>query len=178
MRDPDNAAQLAGSWSVRETFIAVVTTNLPVVFPFLKHVLAPYSSSLLSLARSNKKTSDNKVKTLRTWGQGSLTDERRRRAKNPLTNITFTESEERMIELQESKGLSTIREMAAAPKEDPTHARNNDRGMKNISMQTEVTVVKQSREFLKQEAKRRSLPPLQGNYAFAQSSPPRVEHMV
>ena len=32
-QDPVNGAQLAGSWAVRETFIAVVTTNLPMVYP-------------------------------------------------------------------------------------------------------------------------------------------------
>lgn len=174
LTDPENAAQLAGSWSVRETFIAVVTTNLPVVFPFLKHVLTPYSSSLLSLARSNKKTTDPKLKTLRTWGQGSVSAERRRKA-NPLTNITFTESEERMIELQEGKALPTPGFMPA--KEGHNQA-FDARGLKNINTQTEVTVVKQSREEIKQEAKRGSLPPLPGNYVFVQSTRSRVGDMV
>ncbi|KAK0715575.1 hypothetical protein B0H67DRAFT_490425, partial [Lasiosphaeris hirsuta] len=36
LTNPVNGAQQAGSWAVRETFVAVVTSNLPMVFPLVK----------------------------------------------------------------------------------------------------------------------------------------------
>jgi hypothetical protein len=48
-QDPINGAQLAGGWAVRETFVAVVTTNLPMVYPLLTNTetrpTAPKASS-------------------------------------------------------------------------------------------------------------------------------------
>ncbi|KAM5353954.1 hypothetical protein ACJ41O_000604 [Fusarium nematophilum] len=46
--DPLNGAQQAGSWAVRETFVAVVTTNLPMIFPFLRRQLSPILGSYIS----------------------------------------------------------------------------------------------------------------------------------
>ncbi|EEU39499.1 uncharacterized protein NECHADRAFT_25451, partial [Fusarium vanettenii 77-13-4] len=39
--NPLTGAQQAGSWAVRETFVAVVTTNLPMIFPFIRRQLSP-----------------------------------------------------------------------------------------------------------------------------------------
>jgi len=35
--DPTNGAQLAGEWGTREAFVAVFTTNLPMIFPLFKN---------------------------------------------------------------------------------------------------------------------------------------------
>ena len=47
--DPMGGAQAAGSWAVRETFVAVVIGNLPMIYPLLRRgVERVYSSSGLS----------------------------------------------------------------------------------------------------------------------------------
>lgn len=80
-----------------------------------------------------------------------------------------------MIELQEGKVVPATKDMSDKEEQHPPF---DHRGLKNITMQTEVTVVKQSREELKREAKRGSLPPPQGNYAFARRSPSGADYMV
>jgi hypothetical protein len=97
-QDPINGAQLAGSWGTRETFVAVVTTNLPIIFPLLRAWLRPFFGSVLRSSRKTYKTPTG----LRTIGGGIAgnPNSRQRRAptSNTITaNLTFTESEERMI---------------------------------------------------------------------------------
>jgi hypothetical protein len=54
LQDPDHGGQLAAEWGTRETFIAVVTTNLPMIFPLLKTWLAPLLPSSLRSSSNNK----------------------------------------------------------------------------------------------------------------------------
>lgn len=51
-QDPVNGAQLAGSWAVRETFVAVLTTNLPMLWKFLRFAVSPFLGSFASRSRS------------------------------------------------------------------------------------------------------------------------------
>ncbi|KAK4206140.1 hypothetical protein QBC37DRAFT_145338 [Rhypophila decipiens] len=106
--DPINGAQLAGSWAVRESFIAVVTTNLPMIFPLIKIWLAPLIGSLISFtttrgtkgATGASATGDDKISKgskNRAFGTNSQTWGRRGPPVNPLTNVTFTESEEAIV---------------------------------------------------------------------------------
>ncbi|KAM0431018.1 hypothetical protein ACHAPT_005655 [Fusarium lateritium] len=46
--NPLTGAQQAGSWAVRETFVAVVTTNLPMIFPFIRRQLSPILGTYMS----------------------------------------------------------------------------------------------------------------------------------
>ncbi|KAM0200698.1 hypothetical protein ACHAPA_008703 [Fusarium lateritium] len=39
--NPVNGAQLAASWAVRETFVAIMTTNIPMLFPTFKKWAVP-----------------------------------------------------------------------------------------------------------------------------------------
>ncbi|KAL0257103.1 hypothetical protein SLS55_007913 [Diplodia seriata] len=49
IKDPINGAQAAGSWACRETFVAVVIGNAPMIYPlFRRGVEKVYSSSGLS----------------------------------------------------------------------------------------------------------------------------------
>ncbi|KAH7144428.1 hypothetical protein B0J13DRAFT_44449 [Dactylonectria estremocensis] len=56
LRNPVKGAEQAGYWAVRETFVAVVTSNLPVVFPFIRRQLSPILGSLPSTGRSGDLT--------------------------------------------------------------------------------------------------------------------------
>jgi hypothetical protein len=135
-QDPVNGAQLAGSWAVRETFVAVVTTNLPMIFPAFKIWLAPLITSLRSTMRSSQKLSGNlessRSRDLRTFGAGSS---KGRREPPTLYNITavtaiVNESEEHMVEMQDVKGSDS---------DDDTQG-----GRKHsIRQHTEVSVVRE-----------------------------------
>ncbi|KAL8424020.1 hypothetical protein RB596_004019 [Gaeumannomyces avenae] len=117
--DPVNGAQLAGEWGTREAFTCVVTTNLPMIFPLLRQWLGPLLPSFL---RSSRYTSGNTKKYetrpgFRTIGGGdgkggglggggcgisgsgeARTPRRTKGSGNPVeSNISFTESEERMM---------------------------------------------------------------------------------
>ncbi|KAI1458631.1 hypothetical protein F4805DRAFT_120182 [Annulohypoxylon moriforme] len=140
--DPINGAQLAGSWAVRETFVAVITTNLPMVFPLIKNWLSPVLGSLLTTMRSQQKLTDKESRSdLRTFGGGSHNTWKRRGGPptaNPITNITFNESEERMVDdvkMQDLKGWTDTSTTGSAP------APNN-----NIRKHVEVAVVSEARD--------------------------------
>jgi hypothetical protein len=79
---------------VRETFVAVITTNLPMLFPLFKRWLSPCVGGLKSTIKSSK-ASSSKPPTLETIGQKN-----RGKAPRSLNHITtFNDSEERMMEL-------------------------------------------------------------------------------
>ncbi|KAH8658062.1 hypothetical protein BX600DRAFT_514584 [Xylariales sp. PMI_506] len=111
--DDTDGAQLAGAWGTREAFVAVCTTNLPLIFPLLKVWLRPLFGSVL---RSSENTYKNPT-GFRTIGGGdgnsnAITPRSHRvktrpshstahgsaySTKNPLTMLSLTESEERII---------------------------------------------------------------------------------
>ncbi|KAI1350075.1 hypothetical protein F5Y01DRAFT_326768 [Xylaria sp. FL0043] len=100
LMDPINGAQTAGSWSVRETFVVVITTNFPVVFPlfvsWFKSIFGAVSSSASSVDKSSKQSSRN----LHRFG-GSLRDIDHRGvapAPNPIASFMFNGSEEGMVD--------------------------------------------------------------------------------
>jgi hypothetical protein len=69
---------LAGSWAVRETFTAVVTTNIPMLFPTFKKAVAPIVSrvgSSLGFSRNSKSGGRTESKlskiTIDTWKRKS-----------------------------------------------------------------------------------------------------------
>ncbi|KAI0205200.1 hypothetical protein F4808DRAFT_473276 [Astrocystis sublimbata] len=103
--DPIGGAQVAGSWAVRETFVAVVTTNLPMVFPLISGWLKPVITSIARSLRTGSydKSSSGKLRrTIATFGGGHGGKGPSGRGRNPHADtshggLTFTESEERII---------------------------------------------------------------------------------
>ncbi|XXH01068.1 hypothetical protein Hte_007419 [Hypoxylon texense] len=148
--DPVNGAQLAGSWAVRETFVAVVTTNLPMIFPLFKVWLGPILGSLLTTMRSQQKLTDKESRSdLRTFGGGGNSKQSWRRrgggppTANPITNITFSESEERMVDevkMQDLKGWTDTSTTGSGP------TLNGNGGNNNIRKHVEVEVVSEARD--------------------------------
>lgn len=165
--DPVNGAQLAGSWAVRESFIAVVTTNLPMIFPLLKVWLGPLVGSLMSsltggtttrskggLTGASGTTDRN---TNRTFGGGgtnhSSTWGGRRGGGppvNPLTNITFTESEEAIVGkagsgqlddgTESSSGDGSVVKMQDMNKLTRSNSKGNGNGNQNNNIRKDVQV--------------------------------------
>jgi hypothetical protein len=112
--DPVNGALLAGSWAVRETFVAVVVTNLPMLFPLFRRWLGPYVGSIGSSlgfgssrrSRGGGGGSSRKLPTLETFGRGGRRFRKGPRSANPITDVTYTESEERIVEEMRMRDLS------------------------------------------------------------------------
>lgn len=118
--DPVHGAQLAGAWGTRETFVAVITTNLPVLFPLFRIWLTPFLGSVL---RSSQKTyqTPSGFRTIGGGGGGGRSRSQSRRGPptaNPISaNLSFNDSEERIV-----KGEAhTLREF---PSPD-SHINNN-----------------------------------------------------
>ncbi|KAL2206381.1 hypothetical protein CC79DRAFT_1369800 [Sarocladium strictum] len=100
--DPINGAQLAGSWAVRETFVAVVTTNLPLLFPHVKKVASPVLSIIstklgCSSGRATGEESSGDPTTLDSW-RGKKSQGSRTTSSNPMSDARCNESEERIVD--------------------------------------------------------------------------------
>ncbi|RYP85796.1 hypothetical protein DL769_000904 [Monosporascus sp. CRB-8-3] len=158
--DPVNGAQLAGSWAVRETFVAVITTNFPVVFPLVKSMLTPAFGSLArSMRSSSDKESSGKLSlSFRTFGGGGRQSWRGRgpRTPNPVTELTFSESEERMLRQQGHVNMQKI-----ASNNPNTTANAQDGNGANIRKDVEVAVTSVPAD------QENQLPQGQGNFSFA-----------
>lgn len=142
-----NGAQLAGSWGVRETFVAVITTNLPMVFSLVKTILTPILGSLLTSVRSTNNKLDSTPKDTSTFGGGrNCWRGRGPPTANPITNVTFSESEERIVGEVHMQDLKTWSESnygnhPSCQKQDTAnYDKINDPN--NIRKCVEVTVVR------------------------------------
>ncbi|KAL1582165.1 hypothetical protein WHR41_09040 [Cladosporium halotolerans] len=179
--DPVHGAQLAGSWAVRETFVAVVTTNLPMVYPLFHALVAPYVSTLVSTMRSTQKQSSTPhgIITVGGGGGGSgLKNARVRVSSNPLTNVTFSESEERMVGNMEMNDIKPWSEASS------NHTEKHALGQ-TIQKEVEVAVVCQNgvgQDTLMDQQRQQALASIddgankdQGHFAFAEG-PARKDH--
>ncbi|KAI0552172.1 hypothetical protein F4679DRAFT_536230 [Xylaria curta] len=142
--DPVGGAQTAGSWAVRETFVAVITTNLPMVFPLVSGWVKPIITSLARSVRSEtyEKSTDGKFRrNVATFG-GGLGNGQNRRGRNPhtansLAGLTFTESEERML----SQGQVKLQDLAkASSAQGFTAHSNSDDSSDGIRKDVEIAV--------------------------------------
>ncbi|KAI1821583.1 hypothetical protein F4861DRAFT_453759 [Xylaria intraflava] len=141
VEDPVGGAQVAGSWAVRETFVAVVTTNLPMVFPLISGWVRPLITTIARSVRSGsyEKSTDGKFKrSLATFGgglSGRNGQGRSPRTANPLTGLTFTESEERML----SQGQVKLQDLpSGSASQSPTS--NSDGSTDGIRKEVEIAV--------------------------------------
>ncbi|KAI0458563.1 hypothetical protein F5B21DRAFT_460154 [Xylaria acuta] len=96
--DPVNGAQLAGEWGTREAFVAVFTTNLPMIFPLIKTWISPiFGSSLWSTQKSS--TLNEGIITIGGGSWGGKRNPRGSPSANILTtNLSVTGSQEYMVQ--------------------------------------------------------------------------------
>ncbi|RAQ58108.1 hypothetical protein COH20_007687 [Aspergillus flavus] len=105
--DPLHGAELSGAWGTRETFVAVITTNLPMIFHLFKSWLGHVYGSAFNSNPTNKYPSD-----FQTIG-GGVGDSRSRNRRKPSSGyptagtLTLTESEERMVGDVKMQNLKT-----------------------------------------------------------------------
>ncbi len=102
LQDPVNGAQKAGSWAVRETFVAVVTSNLPMILPLIALCCRPLMGTLRSAStRANKLVESSRSRDGR--GRAWISEDRnpRRgmgpRSVNPIPNFSVNGSEENIV---------------------------------------------------------------------------------
>ncbi|KAF1958356.1 hypothetical protein CC80DRAFT_534123 [Byssothecium circinans] len=100
--DPINGGQLAAAWGTRETFIAVVTTNLPMIFPLLKTWLAPFLPSTFRSSSNNKAYKKPGSGFVTIGGGGGSASSRNRQGPQSAHHITANmtldnESEEHIV---------------------------------------------------------------------------------
>ncbi|KAF1925977.1 uncharacterized protein M421DRAFT_423259 [Didymella exigua CBS 183.55] len=103
--DPIDGGALAAEWGTRETFVAVLTTNLPMIFPLLKIWLQPFLPSTLR-SSSNKayKTPGSGFVTIGGGGASSHANKSPWSGARISANINLdNESEERIIEENDIK---------------------------------------------------------------------------
>jgi hypothetical protein len=135
-QDPVNGALLAGSWAVRETFIAVVVTNLPMIVSVVKGALTSVIGTVMSGMRSSSKDEYLRRKVLTIGGGGGSGHSWRKGSgpptANPITDLTYTESQEHIV--GEYK-LQEIHQSGGGLPENPA----------NIRKHIKVTVVSEDR---------------------------------
>lgn len=133
LQDPVNGAQLAGAWGTRESFVAVVTTNLPMVFPLIRTWLAPFFGTMLKSSQRNSYQSPSAgFRTIGGGGGGnSYNRGRGPQSANPITaNMTFNDSEERMVEEVKMQNMKTF---------DGSHSHHHQPSGIVVSNEVEVT---------------------------------------
>jgi hypothetical protein len=121
--DPVNGAPVSGTWSVRETFVAIVVTNAPMAFTLVRGLLGPAFRSTDRGNSSPPQVGQYKGKQLSsgdggetgrsgvplaTIGSGTKNSrrDRGRSSHAMMTNQIFSESEERIVYGDDSPALS------------------------------------------------------------------------
>jgi len=100
-QEPDNGAAVADEWGTRETFVAVITTNLPMVFHLFRTWLKGFGSKFGSSQRTSYKSpsAPGGFRSISGRGDYFTRKDSGPAAMDPITiGMTFTESEERMME--------------------------------------------------------------------------------
>ncbi|KAJ5733640.1 hypothetical protein N7493_002426 [Penicillium malachiteum] len=98
--EPVNGADIADQWGTRETFVAVITTNLPMVFHLFRIWLTKaFGSKFGSSHKTNYKSPSAGFRSIGGGGDYASRKGQGPTSTDPITiGMTFTESEERMME--------------------------------------------------------------------------------
>lgn len=99
-QDPVHGGQLAAEWGTRETFVAVITTNLPMVFPLLKIWLKPWLLSTMNSSSKGRayKAHGSGFVTIGGGGASASSRSRPQQSRDASRNMTFdNESEEQIV---------------------------------------------------------------------------------
>jgi len=100
--DPVAGGQLSAQWGTRETFVAIVTANLPMILPLFRQWFKPLMPSRLRSTQKAYRTPPGFRSIGGGGSKGPGVDSNRKRGprskdSNPMTDLSFTESEERMV---------------------------------------------------------------------------------
>lgn len=131
--DPDNGGALAASWGIREAFVACITTNLPMIFPLLKSWFRPLYSTMISKGSQRSDKTPTGFRTIGGGGHSGRSGRKKPPTANPITtNITFSESEERIVEDMKLQDMKNFSSASNSENRDPP-------GQILVSKQVEIT---------------------------------------
>ncbi len=144
--DPVNGAQQAGSWAVRETFVAVIIDNIPMIYPLCLRIVRQVDDTLAShYARRTKlsggggyysKDSKDSASNGNSNSNSSYAMHDRKEKKfksvHPLSmrNATLSESSESIVRadtVKDGRGISIVKESTVMV----TPTRKPDEDIKN-----------------------------------------------
>ncbi|KAJ4163593.1 hypothetical protein LMH87_005313 [Akanthomyces muscarius] len=139
--DPINGPQTAGVWGVRESFVATVVTNLPIIFPRLKVLFKRHLTPILSLRSSRSGHSATGFRTIGGGdGNGGAGVRHRRNPPQsvyPLpTKLTVTQSAEQLVD----EGIELQSGKSPAPSERATGEPQSTRATTASARDTEASV--------------------------------------
>ncbi|KAG9232739.1 hypothetical protein BJ875DRAFT_68853 [Amylocarpus encephaloides] len=123
LRDPIGGAQQAGSWAVRETFVAVIIGNIPMIYPVFRGITRKFldSAAFQSISLSRNTTSRaNEEGDFHSGPASNGMDSKKKfgggRTLYPLTTIgggRASGSEERIVDAAQDHGMSRGESMGA-----------------------------------------------------------------
>lgn len=131
--DPVMGGRLAAEWGTRETFVAVVTTNLPMIFPLLKTWVLPLFPSRFRTTSADKKyKTPSGFITIGGGGGGSRGISKQSSTHHITANMTYdNDSEEHIIESDGEHKMKTLH---------PTRARKGSLNGIVIERELKVTM--------------------------------------
>jgi hypothetical protein len=143
-----------------------------MIFPLLKTMLKPLLGSLLTTKRSTNNKQDATPRDMHTFGGTSARSWRGRGppTANPITNVTFNESEERIVDELHMQDLKTWSESSSGHPPS-NHKEKGNNNTSNILKCVEVAVVSEDRP--RRTGERRNMSneqenhQAQGNCSFA-----------
>lgn len=126
---------------MRETFVAVITTNIPMLFPHVKKWLGPIVSAVgssLGLSRAQKSTVKtdsifSNITSLDTWRRRSRRSSRHLSG-NTVVNDVHNESQEDMI------GAMGLQEFLERSRVDKTDTRSYTSELDGLGIQRQVEI--------------------------------------
>jgi hypothetical protein len=147
-QDPVHGGQLAASWGTRETFVAFVTTNLPMIFPLIKTWIAPYIPSSMRSSSNNKAYKNPGSGFVTIGGGGGVSSQGRRgpeSSRHITANMTFdNESGEHIVKGDDDVRMQVLHTTGVA-----THPLNTIVVSKQVSVTTEDASSERSAESYK-----------------------------
>lgn len=96
-QDPKNGAPVSGTWAVRETFVAIITTNFPMAFTLARGMLSPAFKPLRTSSHTEGQQQQKQSEGLQTFGSSGGNMKARGGGNPTFTNMLCSESEERMV---------------------------------------------------------------------------------
>ncbi|KAL8684838.1 MAG: hypothetical protein Q9218_008111 [Villophora microphyllina] len=136
-----NGPEQAGEWSIRESFIAVVVGNLPMLYTLFQRMHS-YSLNTLSKSSGNRK-SYPLGSYQRTGGSSRLGAKKQKKFQHPLSmpNDTAMDSDERIVVEGKEEGrfapAAVLADVGSPPKYQHGRGLNGDSG---IRVQTDLHV--------------------------------------
>lgn len=127
LNDPVGGAQQAGSWAVRETFVAVIIGNIPMIYPAARRAIRTISESATFRSLSNSQQANSKADhagDFHNAPNGSLDPNRKKfgggRSMHPLTTmggLTVSNSQEHIVKVENNGETSPDRHSGRSSKD-------------------------------------------------------------